>query len=143
MYIFLDIDGVLNTYNEHPSNKRRIHSANLIMLKKLIDQTQAKIILISNWKFVSTALKECKLALESCHLHLDGMTKDDMIHRGQGIIDYLHSHKVQHYVILDDDDFSDYNNELSKHLVLVDARYGLRPSDIQKAMKILIDEVPA
>ncbi len=143
MYIFLDIDGVLNTYNEHPSNKRRIHSANLIMLKKLIDQTQAKIILISNWKFVPTALKECKLALKSCHLHLDGMTKDDMVHRGQGIIDYLHSHKVQHYVILDDDDFSDYNNELSKHLVLVDARYGLRPSDIQKAMKILIDEVPA
>lgn len=143
MYVFLDIDGVLNTYNEHPSNKRHIHSANLMMLKKLIDQTQAKIILISNWKFVPAALKECKLALESCHLHLDGMTMDDMVHRGQGIIDYLHSHKIQHYVILDDDDFSDYNNALSKHLVLVDARYGLRPIDIQKAIKILIDEVPA
>lgn len=143
MYIFLDIDGVLNTYNEHPANKRSIHSAHLIMLKKLIDETQAKIILISNWKFVPTALQECKLALESCHLHLDGITKDDMVHRGQGIIDYIHDHKIQNYVILDDDCFSDYNDELKRHLVLIDARYGLRPSDLHKAYKILIDEVPA
>lgn len=143
MYVFLDIDGVLNTFSQHPTNKRCIHSANLIMLKKLIDETQAKIILISNWKFIPAALKECKLALESCHLHLDGMTKDDMVHRGQGIKDYLHNHNIHHYVILDDDFFSDYNDELIKHLVLIDARYGLRPSDIQKALYILSHEVPA
>ena len=86
----------------------------------------------------------CTIPLDFSFVPLHWQDSMEVIYIKKGIRDGIKI-KLDEYKSIygNDDDFSDYNNELSKHLVLVDARYGLRPIDIQKAMKILIDEVPA
>lgn len=54
-YIFLDIDGVLNSNDWFEKNKDvdglvEIDPSKLILLKEIVDCTEAKIILSSSWR---------------------------------------------------------------------------------------------
>ena len=59
--------------------------------------------------------------------------------RGNGILDYLKDHQAEAYVILDDENFRDYQNRpaIQDHLVLIDYMTGLSDDDVEKAIKIL------
>lgn len=139
--IFLDIDGVLNSneffasnhddvvafYKEHEFDwndinvciKRQMMDIDfdkLKILKSVIDETHAKVVIISSWKkmriypYIIDKLNEQGIPII-------GYTIDNGSNRGSGIKKYLLEHKVDEYVILDDDIFDDYDDEIMDKLV--------------------------
>lgn len=139
--IFLDIDGVLNNneffasnhndvlnfYKENTDNlndinisvKRQLMDIDfdkLRILKSVIDETRAKVVIISSWKkmriypYIVDELNELGIPI------ID-YTIDNGSNRGSGIKKYLLEHKVDEYVIIDDDIFDDYDDEIMDNLV--------------------------
>lgn len=157
--IFLDIDGVLNA--DSPSSKSYcdnyagIDTDKTRQLARIVQETNAKIVLISSWKinwkpppapfknypntpkhsrYLNNNLqKKGKL---SC---IDATKERNLELRGKGIQDWLSTHpEVENWVVLDDEIFRDYEKcQIFPHLVLTDHRYGLTKSCADAAIKIL------
>ena len=138
--IFLDIDGVLNSKdyfikrhsqvlelfrNNRLNNDIRLKLKRMMLdidpnkleiLKEIINETGAKVVITSSWK----RLEVFPLVMEqliSMGIPIIGATKDNSSDRGKGIRKYLNENNVLKYIILDDDIFDDYDEELLKHLV--------------------------
>ena len=139
--IFLDIDGVLNSdaffatnhdlvkqfYKDNEYNfdnvdflvKRQmmdIDFSKLVVLKNIINETNSKVVIISSWKklkIFSYVVNE----LISLGIPIIGYTIDNGGDRGNDIKRYLMENKVDQYVILDDDIFDDYDQEIMNRLV--------------------------
>lgn len=136
--IFLDVDGVLNgdfTIDKAPSGCIGINSKHIVILKEIIDKTKAIVILTSTWK-ECFAEDNCNpytvndndgayliFKLAEYNVYIAGRTIDPdnkIFQRGGGIRKYLKEHpEITNYVILDDDMFSDYTDELKDHLVFM------------------------
>lgn len=141
--IFLDIDGVLNNQNYFIQNHKRIldfyakheedrykndfdlHVDRLMMdidieklniLKEIVNDTDAKIVVVSSWKSFRT-FDEIARRLIKDGLPIIGKTDDGAYDRGYGIYQYLNEHDVNNYIILDDEIFPDYDENLLNHLV--------------------------
>lgn len=140
--IFLDIDGVLNTQNYIIKNHERIlkfykdyeveykdnfklHVDRLMLdideeklniLKDIVEKTNAKIVIISSWKSLGVYDEVAKRLIEM-GIPIIGKTDDEIDGRGHGIYRYLNTHNVIDYVILDDEIFSDYDENLLMHFV--------------------------
>ena len=118
--IFLDIDGVLN----HVDTPDRLTGIIGIddeccrRLKRVVDECDASIVLISTWKMhikdtYEESDKSGKYLLDKFKHHnipLIGKTSGPCGNgRGKGIIEYLNSHEeVDSYIIIDDEFFDDY-----------------------------------
>lgn len=174
-YIFLDIDGVLNSeamchHNPHPTchGLMGIENNKVKLLKQIVNETDAKIVLVSSWKKSFDAFKRngykaiqidgnwyteelapCgifgkylsnKLAKQKLRVY-DTTTRyeKDPSYRGDGILAYLKENPANNYVILDDENFIDYQDRpaIQDHLVLTDWLVGLTEKDIEKALIIL------
>lgn len=132
-YIFLDIDGVLNS--EHTLNKScenmdqkiaSIISDQLVKnLSYLVEKTDAKIILSSSWRvyFNENTKKPINLfalilldALNKHNLELHDMTpfvKGQLSNeRGLEIKTYVEKNNITDYVVIDDEEFSDFKTHL-------------------------------
>lgn len=132
-YIFLDIDGVLNS--EHTLNKScenmdqkiaSIISDQLVKnLSYLVKKTDAKIILSSSWRvyFNENTKKSINLfalillaALDKHNLELNDMTpfvKGQFSNeRGLEIKTYVEKNNITNYVVIDDEEFSDFKTHL-------------------------------
>lgn len=146
--IFLDIDGVLNVIPQGRDEYGSIfHSHFVDNLKTIIDNTGAKIVISSTWRF--DGLVQMQKMWK--HRNLPGEIIDitphiDICQRGKEIDAWLKAHKdTTHYVILDDDtDMLDdqWNNfvqtsENSEHEDCVDIGYGLTKKCAEKAIDIL------
>jgi hypothetical protein len=139
--IFLDFDGVLNSqkyfmerhndiieycnqYKNDPFNpefqvERQLLNIDvrcLNYLLKIIHRTHAKVVVISSWKIL-TIFPVIIERLKRLGVPIIGVTEDDSIHRGDGIKKYLENNNVKNYIILDDEIFVDYDEELLEHLV--------------------------
>ena len=140
--IFLDIDGVLNTknymiknhervlrfysdYRERYKNNFKLHVDRLMLdidyeklniLRDIVEKKNAKIVIISSWKSLGVYDEVAKRLIEMGIPIID-KTDDGIDGRGHGIYRYLNTHNVIDYVILDDDIFSDYDENLLRHLV--------------------------
>lgn len=132
-YIFLDIDGVINS--EHTFSKScenmdqkmaSIISDQLVKnLSYLVEKTDAKIILSSSWRvYFNNNLKNPNnifamvllTSLNKYNLKLHDMTpfvKGEFSNeRGLEIKTYIDQHKIKDYVVIDDEEFSDFKNHL-------------------------------
>lgn len=125
-YIFLDIDGVLNsehTWDEKMSNC--ISHKYLENLQKIVEKTDAKIILSSSWRvYFGEYTKEPRnifainlvQALAKHNLKLHDMTpfiKGKFSNeRGLEIKTYIDQHKITDYIIIDDEEFSDFKKHI-------------------------------
>lgn len=147
MFLFLDIDGVLNTKNDWKSGKN-FHLSSLLLdnLSLALKNTSAKIILISSWRkgFIarghhnnSENIKELENALEIRGLCIRGIVSPDENNREKAIKEFLKKFP-EDYLILDDD-INEYQNPM-KHLYLVDCRTGLTKKDALKIQKLLKEE---
>ena len=148
--LFLDIDGVLNSKEYYLNNydrvlafmrehhnyaddinicfKRKMLDIDMkavAILKEVVDITGAKIVLTSSLKttiyyplFVSEFSK--------MGIPIIGKTLDEVYNRGYGIKQYIINNGVKVYVILDDDIFQDYDEELLLHLVKTRHDTGLK-----------------
>ena len=145
MYIFLDIDGVLNRQCQW-KKPYSLYEPCFPVLKKIVKQTKGKLILISTWKtglairdnMIQKAmisddnteqinrlikmLMEHDMYLSGKTSNLSGRTRDQEIER------FLYFNPGP-YIILDDD-LSIYNK--SEHVVKIDCTKGLCEADIKK-----------
>ena len=152
--IFLDIDGVLNCI----STKARcqgcigIDDLKVKLLKQIIDNTNAKIVLTSTWKTEwNKNLEECDYAgkylnnkLKKQKLWILDKTEDNGKNRGKGIYDWIKKYNVDNWLVLDDEIFKDYDEEIVRHWVktdFYDNNGGLQKNHIEKAIKILNGEL--
>ena len=175
-YIFLDIDGVLNSeemLNHKPFPKCRgimgIEKSKVKRLKQIVEATGAEIVLTSSWKKSFDAFKRNGYRVDKYDLndlwveeleelgyfgkYLSNKLYDQKLrvsdttsryernpnYRGNGILAYLKDHPAEAYVILDDENFRDYQSRpaIQDHLVLTDYMTGLSDDDVEKAIKIL------
>ena len=157
-YIFLDIDGVLN--NEHtkennPSGYAGISMKLVCNLRRIVEATDAKIILTSSWKYGWNQNCFCcdddviylLDKLEKCGLSIYDRTYDEKLEdffytdRGVGIRHFLESHNdMEGYVIIDDHLFMDFDEEQKNHFVHTESNKGLTEDDVKKAIEILLDQ---
>ena len=159
--IFLDIDGVLNSdeYFDKIKNlningiENDIDVSKIVLLKKSLDETGAKIVLTSSWRYTRKA-QELKQLLLSYGIIVDCTPFIDN-ERGIEIKKWLQEHNdVQDFVILDDEIFDSYDEKLMKKLIKISdtngINYGegLQPKHIQeiiqrfgKKEKIIDDEL--
>lgn len=147
--IFLDIDGVLNTIKTEelaPSGFIGVEDMPIKNLKKIIEETNAKIVLISTWKnewsksigYKGEDFKYLEQRLNEFNITIFDKTNDCIYNRGEGIKKYLYYHpEITNWVVIDDIIFDDYNDEISKHFIHTDQCYGLTFKQALKTIEIL------
>jgi hypothetical protein len=152
--IFLDIDGVLNSW----ASFYKITTEKLQLLNDLIEQTGAKIVISSSWRIGSKDVTDFldKNFSNNRSFRLDnpnqelidnifykntiGLTDTFGPNRGDEIKRWLdnHSDDIESYVILDDD--TDMLDEQLEHLVQTDTYYGITNREVHLATLILCNQ---
>ena len=138
--VFLDIDGVLN---EEKSRSRccgykGIDDKKVENLAKIVEETGAKIVLISTWKddwrktdkvhqgmmanYLDRKLKKQGLVVLDKTKSID--KNGFYFSRGEGILQYLADNQVEKYVILDDYQFDYDSCGLTDYYIKTDAYNG-------------------
>ena len=129
--IFLDVDGVLNS-DEYIDKIKKLNvntikskvSVNKIgLLKQAIDATGARVVLTTSWRYRrdGTLLKNLLLKYGICADSTPFMDNN----RGLEIKSYLSNNPdVDRYVILDDEIFESFDEELMKHLIKISDKNG-------------------
>lgn len=149
--IFLDIDGVLNSvrYDQQRTiNQGNIDETRLPLLKKLVDETQALIVLSSSWRkhwekdasMCDDIGREINNTFAKYQMSIYGKTaciaSND---RSEEIRMWLENHDdIEAYVILDDIAFG-WGSDLQEHLVRTNSRIGrgLEEKHIQESIELL------
>ena len=128
-YIFLDIDGVLNS--EHTLDQTSEHDASIISdqylknLKHIVEETDAKLVLSSSWRvyfngdiknpnnifamILLASLNKHNLKLHDMTPFIKGQFSNE---RGLEIKTYIDQHNITDYVVIDDEKFSDFKKHL-------------------------------
>lgn len=146
--IFLDIDGVLNGNLFVPKDYNLgvlIDDTRLELIKHIVDETNAKIVLSSSWKEhwgrVDAELDDIGREI-NCIFAAKGLSIFDKTpkyhnNRKREIIDWLQAHPdVSEFVVIDDNSFAE--GDLKNHFVLTShLRYGIDEYDVEKAIEIL------
>lgn len=154
--IFLDIDGVLNfdgTEARAPNGCDGIVDRLVKKLKTIIDNTNALVVLSTDWKdaWTQSAADVSDLSpvgqymvkkLRRHGVHITSKISDKYPNelRGTAIMEWIATHKsVESWCVLDDVYFDDYLNymEISKHIVLTDPKVGLTDDNVTYAIDIL------
>lgn len=152
VFIFLDVDGVLNNenyivkcYNKHHKPMSMNHVPfdpkclnNLMILVQQIQQLDydVNIILSSTWRLneidyniVDARLAEYGLSLNGKTSYIDGI-------RGIEIEDFLQDKCYTNFIILDDDIF-DIQDYFPNNLVKTNFKTGLTKHNVKQALKII------
>lgn len=151
--VFLDIDGVLNSEctTETIMGCRGIDDENVENLAKIIKETGAKIVLVSDWKVYFNSkidiidsthpmLKYLMDKLQKYDLYIYDYTIDrNASDRGYGIQRWLKRFpEVERWVVLDDTFFFDYEyTGVAPNLVYTNSMCGLTDSNVAQAIDIL------
>ena len=156
--IFLDVDGVLNrvqTKTQAPSGCTGIEMELVKNLAMIVNETNALIILTSDWKIEWEAVsfgcsedaKYLNEMLAKEGLQIVGKTYDDHVFdfflqdRGRGIHRYLDAlENAEGYVVIDDHVFGDCDEEIQRHLIKTNSFEGLSVEKAEQAIGILNNE---
>ena len=142
--IFLDIDGVMNSDNYYKSviTKKpfsRFDPTSVKIIKNLINEFDAKIVISSLWRFAmkKELAKELKSNALVKHLHNDWSTPVlQPSHRGKEIKLWLDMHpEITNFLIIDDD--NDILEEHRSKFIKTDILDGLQAEHYYKARTIL------
>ena len=148
--IFLYIDGVLNSdeYLDKVKNsdiqgiERDIDVGKVKLLKRAIDETGARVVLSSSWRYTRNA-RYLKELLANYEIRVDSTPYIQDI-RGLEIKKWLSENQgVEDFIILDDEIFDSFDEELIKKLVKVSngngrsLGEGLLPKDVDEIIERL------
>ena len=149
--LFLDFDGVVSTFEKG----WRLDEEKLLLLKEIIDKTNAKIVVSSSWKvgynnvdkFIETlggrrkseTIKNNGNMFWFCNNIYD-ITDSNGSWRGDEIQRWIDGHKeeIETYVILDDD--SDMRENQLFNFVQTDGYEGITSREVKLCIKILNNE---
>lgn len=124
--IFLDVDGVLNSYEYFEKTKglnlqgiyQDIDVEKIKLLKKAVDETGAKVVLTSSWRYTKNAIK-LKELLKEYEIFVDA-TPFIENKRGLEIKKWLlDNQNVDDFVILDDEIFDSFDDDLLEKLIKI------------------------
>ena len=147
--IFLDVDGVLNSdeYFDRIQNldiegiESEIDINKVKLLKKAVDETGAKVVLSSSWRYTRNALA-LKELLANYGIYITDSTPVVEHKRGLEIRKWLeNNNNVEDFVILDDEVFDSYDSALTEKLVKMskeketDIGEGLLPENVEKIIE--------
>lgn len=162
-FLFLDIDGVLNadstTTEVTPEGFTFVEDRLIEKLKRIIDATNAKVVLSSDWRFEHPRFDDdnpdakmglnLKLLIEklaSFGINLYGMTSVFRSRRGEEITYWLEQNECRYggidninYVILDDLPWHEFLHH-EEHFVNTDDYVGLTDENVEEAIAILNKE---
>ena len=142
VYIFLDIDGVLNNdmarKKYRGTDMRMLNDNNLAELANLVNKINKHylIVLISTWRYYIDNIIILKKSLNKYGLSLsDCLDIDHTKSRGELIIEYCQKRNIlfNNILILDDT----YIGELSTRLVKCNFKFGLTKQETENALKLL------
>lgn len=137
--VFLDIDGVLNTKASWKTPFQLNKACIKPFCEYLLSQkAEIKIVLTSSWKNgystipenETAQLQELRAQLAEFGLAIYGRTRN-MQNRMLEIDEYLSSHDVEKYAIIDDDP-NEYNKDYLKKVSLIDFETGFTASQSKK-----------
>ena len=139
--IFLVLDGVINNWYQIEG----VSIENAMILKKIVDISGAKIIATTSNKYSlqhfdkvdyyeSTFYNSYVKFLNELGIHIFDLTPLVDTNRTLEIKRYIEEHKIDEYVILDDDLIGE---ELQEHQVFLDLYRGLQEEHIIPALNIL------
>lgn len=156
--VFLDIDGVLNSKSNKGNlteemiqldlsknenlvklQMTSIDMSKVALVREICEQTNSKIVIISSWKSLSI-YDELEKELVKTGLPIIDKTIDMKNRRGTEIKNYLDSHELENYVIIDDTYYDDYE-ELANNLVVIDYQYGISVKQKENAIQILTSTI--
>ena len=146
--IFLDIDGVLNTdkTGAYYDNETIVEEDKLILLKRLVEETQSQIVLISTKKVYWRKNNKdnqgdygnyLDKTFAKYGLSIYDKTVDDGIHRGLGVLAWKAKNNAKNIVILDDDEEGYDAITKTFYLVKISNKIGLTKQNLEKAKIIL------
>ena len=137
VYVFLDIDGVLNA----PGDKiifEMFEEKKLELLIDFIKEMKASLVITSSRRTYPSDLKIINNIFSPvCEV---GVLSEKRLfkYRGEEIDLFIKQNKIKKYVIFDDNDGGISRiEELKKHFILIDYLTGLTLSDIKNAKMIL------
>lgn len=147
-YIFLDIDGVLNSEHTWDENGDQ-QSASIICdqylenLRNIVEKTDAKLVLSSSWRvyfgenindprhimgiYLVTVLAKHNLKLHDMTPFVKGQFSNE---RGLEIKTYIDQHKITDYVIIDDEEFSDFKKHIDMSR-FIQTKFGDETTNIE------------
>lgn len=146
--IFLDVDGVLNsidhakkvyeeTLRAHSGYEYPFDPECLERLQKLVEKTDARIVITSTWRKTEEGKRVLQNILEQYDLanRVIGYTPILNKKRGEEIKSFLETLNVEaSYIILDDDDDME---ELTPYLILTSMKTGLTEEKMMEGMQKL------
>ena len=142
--IFLDFDGVLNNNSYFLDSKEKapffLQDEKMILLKQIVDSTNAKIVLSISWREIWNSDLDISLKLKdyfySFDLSVYDVTKNINYNRPLEISTWLKENNVSSYVILDD--IANPWYEHVNNVVVTNKEFnGLSQDDVNKAIDIL------
>lgn len=146
--IFLDIDGVLNGDLFVPTDDKPgvlIDGTRLELVRHIVDETGAKIVLSSSWKGhwgktdaeCDETGREINAIFAGKGISIYDKTPVYTRDRKREIIEWLNAHpNVTNFVVIDDSPFEE--DVLKEHFVLTSRlRHGIDEDDAKKAVSIL------
>ena len=139
--IFLDFDGVINNWD----NFDNIDINNVLILKKIIEQTNSKVVAITSKKYSFQRNSKIDYKKTQFYNFVQELKKHGVIitdvtpyineNREKEIIEYLKNNpQIEQYLILDDEFVSE---TLKEHQVLPDLYNGLQLEHILPSINIL------
>ena len=146
MYVFLDVDGVLNTEADWARKVYSLDSKCVDSFCKLLNSLhEPKVVLSSTWRngiardgTTSVHIDDLIKALKPSgikSLDKTGVAPDGS--RTKEIEHYLRRHSEDSYIILDDDPELFEQRENTLHLYLTSAKTGLTDTDVKRILKLL------
>lgn len=132
--IFLDVDGVLNSAKE--LSEGPFSKISLSVLKRIVDETNAKIVVISSWRLLEFSRKLLLSELEKYQKSVIGMTPHLTSNREE-IMTYLKSNEFSNlnFIILDDQ-VIEYQ-DLEEHVIKIDPYFGLNEEHLETCIHLL------
>lgn len=145
--IFLDIDGVMVSYYSVLAamytpfrQKAYLDPRAMRALRRLVERTGAKIVIISSWRGCGEPYEWFKRRLRRNGTPVFGETDwlEDADHdRSDEIFHWIQGHDVRRFVVLDDNDRFENRLAVRSRWVNVDMMHGLTIKDVEKAAAIL------
>ena len=142
--IFLDIDGVLNSFSTLPEKDEGLvgwlDQSNTVFLNDIVQSTNSYLVVSSTWRLQKTTgeIQEL-LAKAGCQ----GVVLDstpNLKHKKKKRFEEIHSwlqatkYNIEKFVILDDET---YMGDLSEYHIQTDSQYGLTQKNSSDAVEIL------